>query len=241
MNTYLDYKEGTTNILLTTPHGGNKKPDSILDRTKGKLFRDTYTQPLTYKLLDKFSYYEKPYYIIADIHRKKIDLNRNLNEGTEGNEHQAAIWFYWNYLLAKYKYELVNNHLFGLHIDIHSHNNSDEFHLGYDLSIYKYNKVKNKYKVVGSTLDSLRNDLYEMMFGIYSLKFSIEKFEFSVFSPKEGKQYFNGGYNIETFSGQGLGGIQIEIPVFVLRVKREKIIEALYESIMTFKEKFIDK
>ena len=80
-----------------------------------------------------------------------------------------------------------------------------------------------------------------MMFGKHSIKVSIEKFGFSIFKPSISKQYFSGGYNIETFNGQGLGGVQIEIPVSVLRVKREKIIEALYESIMTFKENFIDK
>ena len=241
MITYIDYKEGTTNLLLTASHGGNKKPDTIPNRTKGKLFRDTYTQPLVYKLLDKFSYYNKPYYIIADIHRKKIDLNRNLSNGTERNPYQEAIWYYWNYVLSKSKYEILDKNKYGLHIDIHSHNNSDEFHLGYNLSTETCIKLAKGWRVLGSSLDSIDKDLNNMVHGKYSLKSSMEKFGFSIFEPTLGKEYFNGGYNIETSNGNGLGGIQIEIPVSVLRVKREEIIEALYESIIIFKENFIDK
>jgi hypothetical protein len=238
---FIDYQEGNTNLLITAPHGGNKKPKDIPDRTYGKTYRDTYTRPLTYKLLELFPKDNKPYSIIANIHRKKVDLNRDIVEGAQGNYHAESNWYYWNYFLGRYRREILQTYNMGLHIDIHSHNNSDEFHLGYNLSKTKYKNVFKKKNTKGSTLDSLGTNLYEMLFGKYSLKFQLEKCQFSIFYPHGKDVYFNGGYNIETYSGNGFGGIQIEIPVSILKIKeqRYKIIDCLYESILLFRDSFV--
>jgi hypothetical protein len=237
MNIYIDNELGQTNILITAPHGGSKKPISLPDRSYGKLYRDSYTKSLTLKLLDKFKY--RPYSLISNIHRKKVDLNRDLKEGAQENIYSKNIWYYWNYMVSEYKCNILSKNNSGLYIDIHSHNNSHEFQLGYNLSESNYNKVLKGKNIKGSTLDSLNENLYEMMFGEYSIKNSLEKNGFSVFKPRFGEQYFNGGYNIETFSGDGLASIQIEVPISILKLYRYDIVDVLYESIRTFKDLFI--
>lgn len=233
----LIHRTGLINILITAPHGGSKKPDYLPDRTYGKLYRDSYTKSLTERIINKFKH--KPYYLISNIHRRKVDLNRDLKEGAQDNLYANNIWYHWNYLLSEYKCEILDLFDSGLHIDIHSHNNGHEFHLGYDLSKSNYNKVSKRKRTYGSTLDSLNGSLYNMMFGKYSIKNSLEKNGFSVHKPRRGKEYFNGGYNIETFSGSGLGGIQIEVPISILRRYRYDVADTLYESIRTFKDRFV--
>jgi hypothetical protein len=223
---------GNSNILITTPHGGSKKPKSIPNRTYGKLYRDSYTKSLTKMIVDRFNV--KPSYLICNLHRSKLDLNRDLKEATQGNIQTTVTWYYWNYMASLYKSIILSRFHKGLYIDIHSHNTSDKFQLGYNISTANYGRLFNRMITTKSTLDSLNNNQYEMLFGENSIKNSLEKSGFKVFHPRKGRKYFNGGYNIETFSGDGLGGIQIEVPISVLRRQKYRIASALYKAIKTF-------
>lgn len=230
-----------SNLLLTAPHGGGAKPFYIRDRTTGIRIRDTYTRRLSDILVSLFN--DKPSAILADIHRSKVDLNRNLMEATDGDTRAKAIWHDWNDSIYNYKRNLLNTYNTGLMVDIHSHNNNDEFQLGYNLDVYNYNRLRNnKIASVGSTFSTLNNGYseYDMIFGRYSLGNSMHLSGYDIFRPRPGGEtYFNGGYNIETYAGGGLGAVQIECPVSILEYDLQGVAYALYNSIEIFIHEFV--
>ena len=58
--------------------------------------------------------------------------------------------------------------------------------------------------------------------------------------PKGDEMYFNGGRDVEKFSCNGLGAIQIESPTSVLKKDLEGVAVALFDAISTFKERFVE-
>jgi N-formylglutamate amidohydrolase len=135
--------KGNVNIILSAPHGGNLMPDDVPDRTEGiyirssnvdNSFRDQehckttvvkdkstleFTENVANELATKWNL--KPFIIIGKWHRKKVDFNRDILEGTLN--HPETILAYENY------HQNLNdaidrvNQLFGrgLLIDIHGH------------------------------------------------------------------------------------------------------------------------
>ena len=77
-----------------------------------------------------------------------------------------------------------------------------------------------------------------VFFGPFSIKSSLEEYGYKVLFPKGNEEYFNGGRNIEVFSGGGLGSIQIEVPVQVLKRDLTSVAYCLYDSIETFRKEF---
>lgn len=236
---YLTASTGNRNIIITTPHGGGVKPYNIKTRTTGQRLRDTYTRRLSEKIVGLFI--EKPYYVSADIHRSKVDLNRSLEEATDGDRRAQIVWYDWNDTINSYKSDIVNVFGTGLLADIHSHNNNDAFHLGYNISATDYLRLKNNHKLyTPSTLDSFTrwNSIYDMVFGEDSISNSIELSGYKVYTPRPGETFFNGGYNIENFSDFHTGAIQIECPVSLLKYDLDSIAHTLYKSIELFSRKF---
>lgn len=239
---YITSGKGDTNILITAPHGGGIKPYNIKNRTTGTLLRDTYTRRLTDKLIELFPV--SPYYAMSDIHRIKVDLNRNINESTNGDLKAIGVWYDWNDTLYTYRRDIINTFGNGLLIDIHSHNNSDEFQIGYNINSRDYLRLKkNKKYKVSSTLDSFKSNgsLWEMIFGDYSFSNSLVYNDYEVFIPNKRDVFFNGGYNIEYNSGNGIGAIQIECPVSVLKTDLDRVAKTLYFGIEMFIQKFLYK
>ena len=141
------------------------RPFYIPRRKYGKVKMDTYSRRLTKRLLELFEY--RPYYIIADIHRSRVDLNRDLHEAAQGNSRAEKIWRDWNFILSGYKYELLTNYETGLYVDIHSKGKDDYFELGYNISANAYKNIYTKNTLyMDSTLKCLDQDLYEMLFWI---------------------------------------------------------------------------
>ena len=235
---YLRSNLGVDTLLLTAPHGGGIRPFNIPKRKYGQKLMDTYTRRLTDEIISIINL--RPYYVIADIHRNRVDLNRNIEEACQGNTRAKKIWYDWDILIREYKYYILDYNRKGLHIDIHSHNNSNEFQLGYNLSARNYIRLCNGNNVRGSTLDSIENyNLRDMIFGSHSINNILISSGYKVFFPRGNETYFNGGRNIEVYSGNGLGSIQIECPVSVLRYDRKNVAKVLSKAIEIFMEEFL--
>src|SRR5689334_15985280 len=171
-NNYLIYQEGSSNLILSAPHCGSLRPDSIPDRTWGVTVRDTYTKTIMKGLLDYFQY--SPSFIYSGIHRVKVDLNRPLQEGAQGNRQAELVWHTWNDVLDHFVTDSVEKHK-TLYIDIHSHNNSDQIQLGYGLGREDYSLLKQGGKITAKhSLSGLGEYDYEMLFGNKSLKSFLE-------------------------------------------------------------------
>src|SRR3990172_12176611 len=98
---YLTYRTGNSPIILSAPHGGNVRPISIPRRKYGNRSRDTYTRRLIQKVIELLD--EKPYFIYANIHRSRVDLNRDLEEAAQGNKKAKEIWENWNMSLGEFR------------------------------------------------------------------------------------------------------------------------------------------
>lgn len=233
---FLDFAEGETNIILSAPHGGNSRPPEMVTRKGGKKLQDTHTRKLAYKLVSTLN---KPYYIVSNIHRKFVDLNRDIEEA-EKNPIAEEIWKLWNDVLQYYTDEVRNKYKNGLYIDIHSHNNSDEFHLGYALSREDYLKIVHGDSQTETSLGALGDSLKDMLFGENSLKYQLEFYGYKVHNPLERDTYFGGGFNVRKFSNKSIGAIQLEIPVSILKVDMLGVCTALSNSLLQFKKTFVD-
>jgi len=228
---YLRYSTGNNNIILTAPHGGNLKPTDIPRRKYGRMVRDTYTNYITDKMINYFS--QKPFYIISDIHRSRVDLNRGIVEGAQNNKDAVSIWTKWDMLLNAYCNGAKRQFNNALYIDIHSHNDSDEFHLGYNLSKQEYITLKNTGKLDNTIFT------YDMLFGKDSIKVSLENLGYKVFEPKPEEVYYDGGENTERVGKKGIIAIQIEIPVSVAKKSKINVAKSLVKAIENFNERFV--
>ena len=138
------HSKGTLNLILSAPHGGVLLPDDVPDRTPGRSFqppaavgesccaeqylkttvvRDTRTDEFAEHVADELNqtWGFKPFVLIGKWHRRKIDFNREILEGTLN--HPEAIAAYENYHRnLSDAIEQVNRYFGkGLLIDIHGH------------------------------------------------------------------------------------------------------------------------
>lgn len=238
---YLTWEAGESNIILSAPHGGGIKPINIPKRSYGNRSGDTYTRRLTEKILQLLD--KKPYFIYADIHRSRVDLNRDIIEGAQGNPKAEKIWRNWDTILRTYTQSTKELYGRGLHIDIHSHANSNKFQIGYGLNVSDYLNSRDGYPIVRrSTMYSLKirgKSEYNTLFGNGSFPHLLEIHGLNVLIPKSDAGYLNGGRNIKEFSGKGIGSIQIECPISVLSSDLNYVAQVLAFSIQEFQRKFI--
>lgn len=237
---YLTFGIGESPIILSAPHGGDIKPLDIPYRKYGNRSRDTYTRRLIELVIEKLP--QKPYYIYSDIHRNRVDLNRDIVEAAQGNKKAEMIWRIWNNILLNYTASSVGRFGKVLYIDIHSHSNSDKFQIGYGLSVKEYNDVKARWKIKDkSTMYAFSEFGYEfpVLFGEYSFPNSIESYGYKILVPQDEKHYLNGGRNIKEFSGNKVGAIQIECPIPILKTDLNNVAYLFVDAIRKFSREFL--
>ncbi len=236
-NVYLLGKQGKCGIVITAPHGGGVRPLDIPIRKYGKKGKDSYTRRIVKKLATQVS--PVPYYLYCDLHRSRLDLNRDIEEGAQGNPTAVALWRAWQTILDSYISDAISKYQRVLYIDLHSQNADTYFHLGYGLNTRNYLKLMENYKIFPkSTMAGLGESQRSLLFGEGSISHSLTQAGFKVLVPKNDEQYFNGGYNITHFSRLGVGAVQIEVPAKVCRYDLKGVTDALAIAIWNFREKF---
>lgn len=243
---FLTFFNGNSNIILSAPHGGNLKPFSIPRRTYGNRSRDTYTKELINQIALNLK--QKSYVIFSNIHRSRIDLNRDIDEACQGNKSMEKLWNRWNYILDSFMNSVRYYHKKGLYIDIHSHNNHDKFMIGYGLNAKDYLHLlkDDKIPTKNSTMHSLKEydpnyykTEHNILFGKYSIYSSIKGAGFSVLIPEDDKHFLNGGRNIERFHGSGIGSMQIECPISILKYNIPYTSQIISNAIELFSKKYL--
>ncbi len=240
-NSYLTSGMGNSPIILSAPHGGNIKPIDIPYREHGNRSRDTYTRTLIQAIVKLLS--EKPFYIYANIHRSRVDLNRDIDEAAQGNNKAIEIWKSWNNTLGNFQARVKSVYSKGLYIDIHSHNNSHKFEIGYGLTVSDYLDLKGGWEITRhSTLFPLATQEIKeknLCFGYNSVPYTLESFGYDILVPENDDEYLNGGRNSKVFHGNGIGSIQIECPIPVLKDDLDGVAKALASSINSFRKSFL--
>lgn len=149
-NEYIEYIHGNLPIIISAPHGGVKQsgstiggvnyPDndsSLSDRSCGTNERDDNTDILLREIQDEIFALTGCYahVIISNLHRSKLDPNREQNEATCGD---ADALFYWNTFhnfIDDASTSVEANWGKGLYIDLHGQSHGiQRIEAGYNIS-----------------------------------------------------------------------------------------------------------
>ncbi|WP_046743604.1 T9SS type A sorting domain-containing protein [Kordia zhangzhouensis] len=175
-NEYIEYIPGNMPIIISAPHGGVKQsgqtiggvfyPDNdstLPDRNCGTNERDDNTDILIREIQQ--SVYDQtgcyPYIIINNLHRSKLDPNREQNEATCGD---ADALFYWNAFhnfIDQASADVMSKWGKGLYIDLHGQSHSiPRIEAGYNISSSDLNNTTTNYlnSVSNTTITNLVNN-----------------------------------------------------------------------------------
>lgn len=229
-NNYIEYIAGNSPFILSAPHGGSLEPAEIPDRTFGTTTKDANTEETAREIQAAYHALTGayPHVIICRLHRRKIDANREVVEGAQGNEFAVQAWNEFHAFIDSAKAAAVRSHGAAFYIDLHGHGHTvQRLELGYLLSASQLDLPDN---TLNSTpgyrnISSIRTmaaaagvPFAEVLRGESSFGGFMEYLGYpsvpGVLQPTPGNDpYFNGGYNTERHGSQNGGtvsGLQIE-------------------------------
>mmetsp|Transcript_64026 Transcript_64026/g.93737 ORF Transcript_64026/g.93737 Transcript_64026/m.93737 type:complete len:165 (-) Transcript_64026:1266-1760(-) len=141
---YVTYVPGSLPIILSAPHGGSERPASIPNRQSGcwiggscqfrpdcsprdadrcgvSTISDMNTNTMTAELSDAFfAYYgARPNCVYNNLHRSKLDANRDLPEAAQTNAEAVHAWHQFQGYIVEAATDVANRHGYGLYVDVH--------------------------------------------------------------------------------------------------------------------------
>lgn len=256
----IEVRQGTLPVVLTVPHGGGMRPESMLARRYGITGSDSNTIPLALLISEELTlrYGAKPHLIISHLHRSRLDPNREIKEAAQGDATAEAAWHRFHDSAQAASDTVAKKHGLGLLLDIHGHRHVDQrVELGYlvradqlrasdpeleaDLSLIANSSIRDLDRRSPATFAALLR-------GSHSLGSLLEARGFrSVPSPDKPHPgimagYFSGAYTVAAHGsrdGGSVSAIQIECPWNGLRDKPEnqrRFARALAEALGVYFE-----
>ncbi|GAB5537816.1 MAG: hypothetical protein Rubg2KO_40650 [Rubricoccaceae bacterium] len=120
---YVESIVGDLPIILSAPHGGDLRPETIPDRTQGTTINDANTQELARAiqraLIARTG--RHPHVVINRLHRSKLDANRDLAEAAQGNPDAERAWTEFHAFTDSAKTRVTEDWGAGLYLDLHGH------------------------------------------------------------------------------------------------------------------------
>ncbi len=259
-NEYIEYIQGNMPLVISIPHDGYLKPDSIPERSciNCAKNRDIFTieigTSISNFIFQKTGFY--PYLIINHLHRTRLDPNRNIEEAASGNKQSETAWAEFHNFIDCAVKDVQDKYGKGLYIDLHGHrHNIRRIELGYmvsaeelrldddflnDESFYEYSSIRHLIE------DNINSYSYsELLRGPYSFGTLLEESGYVTVPsinhpyPEEGEPHFSGGFNTGRHSsaaGGTVDGIQIELDLD-LRLdpgRRKKFAEDVSDIILKY-------
>lgn len=253
---YTEYLPGELPLVLSAPHGGDKKPIEIPDRTYGVTGSDRNTRELALQIRAavkaQTGFY--PHIIISHLHRSKLDPNREIEEAAQGDPEAERAWWEFQTFIDVAGDIVEGQFGEGFYVDLHGHGHDiQRLELGYLLSSADLSSDdealsgsafvnKSSYKVLGSKAGMNFADLIR---GPMSLG-SLMEMEGLPAVPSQsqpdpgGNPYFTGGYNTRRHGSRDSGavsGVQIECNYTGVRdteANRQAMAEALGRALTAF-------
>ncbi len=230
---YIEYIAGNLPLIISVPHGGSLTPGEISDRTCGdETVTDLYTIELAESIRKEIKELTgcSPHIIICHLKRTKLDVNRDVDIATCGNEFSEIAWNEYHLFADSAKAAVERTSGKGLLIDLHGHGHAvQRLELGYLLTagqlansdavldesaIINLSSIRN---LAGTNVTNLKHS--ELLHGLYSLgtMFAVKGYP-SVPGIDEpypflGEPYFGGGYIVRRHGSVEKGkidAIQIE-------------------------------
>ena len=257
---YIEFYRGNMPLVISIPHGGSLLPSEIPERpcTNCAKNKDIYTIEIGLGIRNQIFRTSgvHPYVVINNLHRTRLDPNRNISEAADGNDLAGLAWNEFQSFIDSATTEVKRKFGTGLYIDLHGHRHeikrmelgyllsSEELQLDNDLlnsgAFAEYSSIRNLI-----SRNNPSNSYSELIRGKNSLGDLLEKKGYpSVPSPRHpfpqsGDPYFSGGYNITrhgSSSGGTVDGIQIEIDEDLRSdpERREKLIIDLSSVLIEF-------
>jgi hypothetical protein len=225
---YVEYTEGDLPLVISSPHGGRAKPDEIPTREQGVVQIDTNTQEVARAVVDEFRARtgRRPHLVVCQLHRQKLDVNREIQEAAAGNATAEKAWKEYHGFVEQALKAAVKQSGKAFYIDLHGQAHPDHrIELGYlhDASLYgKPDAVLNgEATVAASSLRKLvaasKLSYVELIRGPRSLGGMLEARGFactpSPERPVPNVPYFRGGYSVRrhAFNDAPVAGLQIEM------------------------------
>lgn len=136
---FVEYRAGNLPIILSAPHGGGLRPDSIPDRACDDCVtsRDSWTQTIAEGVHDAIVAETGcyPHTVINLLHRIKFDANRDIEEAALGIPVVEQAWRGYHQLIDSAKARIALEYDRGLFLDLHGHAHViQRIELGYLLS-----------------------------------------------------------------------------------------------------------
>jgi N-formylglutamate amidohydrolase len=121
-------------IILSAPHGGTLRPAEIPDRTYGTTVTDLNTDELA-RAVDSALVRltgRHAHVVIVHLHRVKLDANREIVEGAQGDAEAELAWREFHDFMADAKNAVAQRFSGGLYLDLHGHGHTiQRLELGY--------------------------------------------------------------------------------------------------------------
>lgn len=219
-NDWVQCTVGNMPLIISIPHGGTLKPDTIADREcpDAVTVRDMNTIALGMRISEemKSELNKRPYLIVSNLSRKKLDQNRNIEEATCGNDQVKPAWKLFHNWIDTALHKAVEKYGFALYIDLHGHGHAKQrIEIGYRLS---KGALKKLYNNTNSGALLYQSSIYNLLKLNQNLKFKDVLMGTTAFGslmadegipavpsiqdpyPLEEDPYFKGGYNTERYT-----------------------------------------
>src|SRR5688572_2077659 len=117
---YIEYIAGELPMIFSEPHGGALNPAEIPDRTYGTFATDSNVEDLVRKLRTEFGnrFGLLPHSVMCRLDRQKIDCNREIVEGAQGDPEAEIAWNEFHDFIGAGVTNVTERHGRGFYIDI---------------------------------------------------------------------------------------------------------------------------
>jgi hypothetical protein len=228
---YVEYIAGDMPLILSAPHGGTLKPAALPDRKAGEFTHDSYTEEfartLQQVLHQSFGHY--PHLIICRLERRKVDCNRDLEEGAGEQSGARQAWTDYQRFIEIARSNVLANTGKGFYIDLHGQGHTiKRVELGYCLT---GSQLTNLDRVLNAPAYASRSSirtlaqrtglpLAELLRGTNSFGALLASKGYPAVpsavmpDPGRGNPYFDGGYNARHHGsayGGTIDGMQMEM------------------------------
>jgi N-formylglutamate amidohydrolase len=231
---YVEYWAGDLPLIISVPHGGSLEPTEIPNRTCATCttVKDANTRELGIALhaAIKNAFGCAPHLIISNLHRKKLDPNREIAEAAQAIPAAELAWREFHEFINAAKKAVSDQHQRGLLIDLHGHGHAiQRLEIGYlldtldlrlsDVSLSAPQQVNSSSirRLVGDNRGRLK--MAQLIRGPYALGSLLAEANYpsvpsaAMWSPSLGEPYFNGGYITRIHGSQdnsAIDALQIE-------------------------------
>ncbi len=228
-NHFIEFIPGDIPIIFSTPHGGTMMPEYISNRTFGVSKKDMGTQELTKYMVEAFIQRtgKRPYVILNNLHRKKMDPNREIHEAAQENIVAESAWKEYHSFIDTAKQLITQRFGKGFYMDVHGHGHKNQqVEIGYclnsealgetdeTLNEFPYcemTSLVNLLKISRYTHSQLLRDTAS--FGAFLEKYSIRATPSPRIPYPHDEKFFGGGYSTQRHTAD------VASPIFGLQLE----------------------